>query len=230
MQKNENIIKWLTVCYFIIAFLEVISEYFVNRTLICVLKPVIPLFLIVIYSIESNKKNVLFIVALLLSLITNILFIPDTPSYLFYGLLVFTVHRLIVIYLIFSLQKVDDSIPLIIATTPFLLIFFYLFLETVEIPQNSIYLIIFQNLLISMFAGLALSSYFMNDNKQNSVLLISALLFVMLQLVVFVEKYFMIIEFEQLFRPLAMAFNALAFFSFYKYVIVAEKSNNDRLT
>ena len=230
MNKKENIVKSLTVCYFTIAFFEVIVEYFVNRQLICILKPVIPLFLIVIYYIESDKKNVLFIAALLLSLITNILFIPNTPTYLFYGLLIFTVHQIIVIYLIFSLQKVNDSIPLIIATTPFLLIFFYLFLETGEIPQNSIYLIIFQNLLISMFAGLALSSYFMNDNKQNSVLLISALLFVMLQFVVFVEKYYLINEFEELFRPLAMTFNALAFFSFYKYVIVAEKSHNDRLT
>ena len=227
MRKKKYIIKSLTVCYFVIAFFEVIAEYFVNRPLICILKPVIPLFLIVIYYIESHKGNGLFIVAMLLSLVTNILFIPNTPTYLFYALMVFTVHRIIVIYLIFSLQKVTDSIPLIIATTPFLLIFFYLFLETVEIPQNSIYLIIFQNLLISMFAGLALSSYFMNDNKQNSVLLISALLFVMLQFVVFVEKYFLIDEFEELFRPLAMTFNALAFFSFYKYIVIAEKSNNN---
>lgn len=227
MVKRENIIKSLTVCYFIIAFFEVIAEYYLNRLLICTLKPIIPLVLIVIYYIVSYKKNVLFILALILSIITNILFIPNTPSYLFYGVLVFTVHRIIVIYLIFRFQKVNDFIPLIIATTPFLLIFFYLFLETVEIPQNSIYIIIFQNLLISLFAGIALSSYFMNDNKQNSVLLISALLFVMLQFVVFVEKYFLVNEFEELFRPLAMTFNALAFFSFYKYVIIAEKSNNN---
>ncbi|MEO5775867.1 MAG: lysoplasmalogenase family protein [Flavobacterium sp.] len=227
MRQKENIINSLTVCYFIIAFFEVIAEYFINRPMICILKPIIPLFLIVIYCIESNKKNKLFIVALLLSLITNILFIPNTQMYLFYGLLVFTVHRIIVIYLIFSLQKVNDFIPLIIATAPFLLIFFYLFLETVEIPPDSIYLIIFQNLLISMFAGIALSSYFMNDNKQNSVLLISALLFVMLQFVVFVEKYFLVDEFEEMLRPLAMTFNALAFFTFYKYVIVAEKSHHN---
>ena len=227
MQKKENIIKSLTVGYFVIAFFEVIAEYFANRPIIGALKPVIPLVLIAIYYIESDKKNMLFIVALLLSLIANILFIPNTPSYLFYGVLVFTIHRIIVIYLIFHFQKVNDFIPLIIATTPFLLIFFYLFLETFEIPQNSIYIIIFQNLLISLFAGIALSSYFMNDNKQNSILLISALLFVMLQFVVFVEKYFLVNEFEELFRPLAMTFNALAFFSFYKYVITAEKSNNN---
>ena len=230
MQK-QNIVKCLIVCYFITAVFEVIAEYFGNKLIICILKPVIPLFLIIIYFIESNKKNILFVIALLFSIITNILFIPNTPTYLFYGVLVFTVHRIIVIYLVFSHQKINDLIPLIIATTPFLLIFFYLFMETVEIPQNSIYLIIFQNLLISMFAGIALSSYFMNDNQQNSILLISALLFVMLQFVIFVEKYFLTNEFEELFRPLAMTFNALAFFSLYKYIIVAEnKSNNNRLS
>ena len=230
MQKKENIIKLLTISYFAIALFEVIAEYYVNRPLICVLKPIMPLVLIMIYLIESDEKSILFIAALLLSLITNILFIPNTPIYLFYGVLVFTLHRIIVIFLIFSHQKVNDFIPLIIATTPFLLIFFYLFLESIEIPHNTIYIIIFQNLLISLFAGIALSSYFMNDNKQNSILLISALLFVMLQFVVFVEKYFLKNEFEDLFRPLAMTLNALAFFSFYQYIITAEKSNNNRLS
>ena len=160
----------------------------------------------------------------------NILFIPDTPTCLFYGVLVFTLHRIISIYLIFSLQKVRDYIPVIIATSPFLLIFFYLFSETSEIPQNSFYIIIVQNILISLFAGIALSSYVMNDNKQNSILLISALLFVMLQFVIFVEKYFLTNEFEELFRPMAMTLNALAFFSFYKYVVTAEESNNNGLS
>jgi hypothetical protein len=146
---------------------------------------------------------------------------------LFYGIIVFTLHRIISIYLIFSLQKVIDFIPVIIATSPFLLIFFYLFSETPEIPQNSFYIIIIQNILISVLTGIALSSYVMNDNKQNSILLISALLFVMLQFVIFVEKYFLTNEFEDFFRPTAMTLNALAFFTFYKYVITAEKSNHN---
>jgi hypothetical protein len=227
MQNKANILKSLTICYFAIAFFEVLAEYFAVRTLICALKPILPLFLILIYFIESNRKDKVFIVALLLSSLTNILFIPNTPTFLFYGVLVFSLHRILGIYLIFQHQKLKDYIPTIIATAPFLLIFFYLFSETVEIPENSIYLLIFQNLLISLFAGIALSSYVMNDNKQNSILLISALLFVMLQFVVFIEKYFLINEFEEMFRPLAMTLNALAFFSFYKYIVTAEKSTNN---
>ncbi len=214
-------------CYFVIAFFEVLAEYIIEKPLICSLKPTMPLLLIVIYYLDSERKNVFFILALLLSSLTNLLFIPNTPTCLFYAVLVFTLHRIISIYLIFSLQKVIDYIPVIIATSPFLLIFFYLFSETAEIPQNSFYILIAQNILISLFAGVALSSYVMNDNKQNSILLISALLFVMLQFVIFIEKYFLVNEFEQLFRPMAMTLNALAFFSFYKYVVSAEQSNNN---
>ena len=227
MKDKKSIIRTLTTCYFVIAVIEVFAEYLVNRPIICSLKPLLPLFLIIIYCIDSDRKNILFIIALLLSSLTNILFIPDTPICLFYGIAVFALHRIISIYLILSLQKFIDYIPVIIATSPFLLIFFYLFSETPEIPENSFYVIIIQNILISLLTGIALASYVMNDNKQNSILLISALLFVMLQFVIFVEKYFLTNEFEEFFRPTAMTLNALAFFSFYKYVIAAEKSNHN---
>lgn len=227
MVTKANILKSLTFGYFIIAFFEIVSEYLAYTPFICSLKPLIPLFLTGIYLINSEKKNPIFVIVLLLSMVVNILFIPNTPICLYYALIIFTIHRIVVIYLILKLQKVKDFIPVIIATTPFLLIFFYLFIETNEVPVNSFYLLILQNILISLFAGIALSSYVMNDNKQNSVLLISVLLFVMLQFTVFIEKYFLINEFQKMFRPLAMTFNALAFFSLYKYVIIAEKSNNN---
>jgi energy-coupling factor transporter transmembrane protein EcfT len=100
-------------------------------------------------------------------------------------------------------------------------------METAEIPENNYYLLIIQNILISVLSGLALACYVMNDNKQNSILLISILLFVMLQFIVFVEKYLLINEYASIFRPIAMTFNVLAFYSLYKYVIVAEKSNHN---
>jgi hypothetical protein len=213
--------------YFIIAFFEIIAEYVIAKPFICVLKPLITLILIFMYCIKSQVRNKIVIIVLLLSLVTNILFIPNTPTYLFYALIVFTIHRVLAIYLISSLQKVKDFIPIIIATAPFLLIFFYLFMETADIPENSYYLLIVQNILISVLAGVSLAGYVMNDNKQNSILLISALLFVMLQFTVFIEKYFLSNQFQELFRPLAMSLNALAFFTFYKYVINAEVVSNN---
>lgn len=227
MLLKKNITQYLTICFFAVAVLEVISEYWQNKDLIFSLKPFITLLLIVIYCVESKQRNLIFISALLLSLITNILFIPNTPNYLHYALLVFTIHRVLVVYMVLGLQNIKDYIPVLIATVPFMLIFFYLFMETAEIPERSYYLLILQNILISIFSGLALSSYVMNDNKQNSMLLIAVLLFVMLQFIVFIEKYLLVNEYASILRPLAMTFNVLAFFSLYKYVIIAEKSNNN---
>ncbi|MGL2966046.1 lysoplasmalogenase family protein [Flavobacterium sp. XGLA_31] len=228
MQKTFiSIVKALTIIYFITAVLEVIAEYFMAKSFIFVLKPFVTMLLLVLYCTKSEQPSKLFVTVLSLSLVTNLLFIPNKPIYLYYALIVFTIHRVLELYLIFSLQKVKDYIPLIIATAPFMLIFFYLFMETQDIPEESYMLLVIQNILISLFAGVALSSYVMDDNKQNSILLISALLFVMLQFSVFVEKFYLANEFQQLFRPLAMALNALAFFSLYKYVISAEKSTNN---
>ncbi|WP_333879413.1 hypothetical protein [Flavobacterium sp.] len=227
MVKKANILQSLTVLFFVIAFFEIVSEYLANTLFICTLKPLIPLVLVVLYWISSERKSMLVTAIFLLSMITNMLFIPNTTECLYYALIIFTVHRILVIYLIFILQKIKDIVPVTIATIPFLLIFFYMFMETNEIPENSFYLLILQNILISLFAGVALAGYVMNDNKQNSVLLISVLLFVMLQFTVFIEKYFLVNELQQFFRPLAMTFNALAFFTFYKYVVIAERSNHN---
>jgi hypothetical protein len=227
MPRKDKIVQYLTICFFVVGILEVISEYLQNKLLIISLKPLIPLLLIVMYYLESVKKSKLFVLVLLFSMLTNMLFIPKSTEYLQYALIAFTIHRVLEVTMVLRLQKIKDYIPFAIATLPFLMIFFYLFMETAEIPQRSYMLLLTQNILISVFSGLALSGYVMNDNKQNSVLLIAVLLFVMLQFVVFIEKYLLINEFTSIFRPLAMTFNVLAFFSLYKYVIIAEQSNQN---
>lgn len=222
MQNNKGIVNTLTIGYFIIAFLEIFSEYEKYKPIIFIFKPLITLTLISLYLVSSTKKDKVFLIVLLTSLLTNILFIPGTANYLLYAIIVFTVHRIVVIYLIIKLQKINDLIPVLLGTAPFLLIFFYLFMETTDIPESNYYILIVQNILISLFAGLSLACYVMQDNKQNSILLISALLFVMLQFTVFIEKYYLTDEYQYLFRPLAMSLNTMAFFSFYKYVVTAE--------
>jgi hypothetical protein len=225
MKESISLISRLTIIYFVFAFIEVIAEYFMYQPLIIIFKPFIPIILILLYWLNSSKRQMLFLLSLFFLLITNVLFIQDSSEMIFFGIIAF--HRILSVILVYKMAKIKDHIPLIIATIPFLLIFLYLFLETKNIPENSIVLILFLNTLISIYAGIALSNYFMNDNKQNSILLISALLFMMLQFVVFIEKYYLINEYTNIFRSIAMSFNALAFFSYYKYVINAEISNND---
>lgn len=227
MTKRKNILAYITYLFFLVLIIEVIAEAFSYTPIILVFKPLIPLTLILMYFIESEKKNSIYIILMFFSLLTNLLFIPNTADVLFYALVVFTIHRILVVFLILKLNKIRDFIPLIIATTPFLIIFFYMYFETPKLPESSVILLVIQNVLISIFAGISLSEYVMNDNKQNSILLISSMLFVMLQFSIFIEKYYLDNEYSHILRPLSMALNGFAFFTLYKYVLEAEKSNNN---
>lgn len=225
--KSNNLVKLISVLYFVIAFIEIASEFYAYELLVCYLKPLLPIILLVMYWLHSNKRQWIFFASLFFSFLTNIFFIPNSQEMLFYGIIAFTFHRILALVLVLKLTRIKDYIPFAIATIPFLLIFFYLFIETNDIPENSFVILILQNLLISAYSGIALSSYVMNDNKQNSILLISALLFVMLQFIVFIEKYYLTNEYITMFRPLAMSLNVFAFYTFYRYVIDVELSNNN---
>jgi len=221
--KRNNII---TIVYFVVAVCEIMSELFYYTPLIVICKPLMPLLLMTLYWVTSPKRQILFLLALLLSSVTNILFIPNEARMLFFGIIVFTIHRIIVIFFIFRLVKIKDYVPVVIATVPFLLIFSYMLISS-EVPKNSFGLLIVQNLLISILGGIALSNYVMNDNRRNSWLLICGMLFVALQFIVFVEKYFLIGLSPGILRPIAMALNAFAFYTFYEFVLAMEKSDDN---
>ena len=170
-------IQLLTVIYFLVASLEVIAEMFAYKPVIVFAKPLISLVLILIYLQSSVSKNALFVVAMTLSLITNLFLIPNTEDMLFYGIIAFLLHRLLVIYIVMALVKIRDFVPVLIATIPFLLIFFYLFFITEQIPENSFLIIVVSNLLISILGGIAVSNYVMKDTKSSSLLLLAGVFF-----------------------------------------------------
>lgn len=213
----------LTVLYFMVAFVEVVAEMFAYKPVIIVAKPLITVVLIVLYLQASATRNGVFVVAMVFSLITNLFFIPNTNQALFYGIIAFLMHRVLIIYIIISLVKIRDFIPTFIATIPFLLVFFYLFFITDEIPENSFLIIVISNLLISVLGGIAVANYIMKDTKSSALLLLVGLLLVLLQLVVFVERYYLSHMSPIILRPISMSFHVCAFYALCQYMIVAER-------
>lgn len=224
--KHENIYgKWLTILFFVIVIIEVTAEMFSDKLLIYIFKPLLSIGIMALYWNASNERRFLFLIVLSLSLITNVLFIPNTKNLLFIGLLVFFIHRIWLIYYIIRVIKLKDYIPLFIAIMPFLFLFFYLLLISSEIEMKSYLILIFQNVLISFIGGLALSEYIMNYNKMNAWLLIFGLLSVMQYFIVFIEKYYLMNLAPIALRPLAMFLNASVYYAFYRFIMDAEKTN-----
>jgi len=219
--------KIIFVLYYIVATIEVIIESFSNKPLLFVFKPLIPILLLALYWVTSQKKDSFFFVAVALALITDVFFIPNTERMLFFGLLFFFINRILIIYYIVKLIKIKDYIPLIIAMIPFLFIFFYLLFISSEITSRTYYIVIIQNILISILAGIILSHYMMFSNKNATWLFIFGLLSVTQYFIVFLEKYYLSGVSPAIFRPLAMVLNTGVYFSFYKFVVANEKLNNN---
>ncbi|MFY8068569.1 MAG: hypothetical protein ACOVMG_00605 [Flavobacterium sp.] len=222
VEIEKNSVKIITIMYFINAVIEVLAETFSFKMVILITKPLIPLLLIILYHFTSLKRDKLFYVVLFLSLLTNLFYIPDSKEFLFYALIAYSLHRILLLILIFKMVSIKNYIPFFLSTLPLGFIFFFLVTSS-DIPANSYYLIIFQSVMAAVLGGIAIACYSINDSKENSLLLISILLFLALQLVVYIEKYFLKDSHSIFLRPLAMTLNVCAFYIFYKFVIAAEK-------
>lgn len=222
MKFKKSTVKIITIMYFLNAVIEILAETFSFKMVILITKPLIPLLLMILYHYTSLKRDKLFYVILFLSLITNLFFIPNSKECLFYGLITYTFHRILLLILIFRIVRIKNYVPFFLSTLPLGFIFFFLVTSS-DIPENSYYLIVFQSVMAAVLGGIAIASYSVNDSKENSLLLISILLFLALQLVVYIEKYFFKDSHSIYLRPLAMTLNVCAFYVFYKFVIASEK-------
>lgn len=220
--KNLNFWTILLLC---VAVIEVTAEYFRILSLIYVFKPLISIVLMVLYFKSSVKNDLLFYLTITTSLITNVLFIPKELNYIFIGLVVFIFHRLINIYYVIKVMKIKDFIPVILASVPFFLIFFYIFFDTDLLNEKVYYIMIVHNSLISLLGGLALSTYIMNDSAVSSWLLICVLSFVTLHFIIFIEKFYIDLK---IFRPIAMSLNAFAYYAFYRFIIFVESKKTEK--
>ncbi len=215
--------KILLVLYCVVAAIEIIAESFAYKPLVYVFKPLIPFVLMSLYWVASNKKNLLFFVVVTLAMITDFFFISNKEPMLFLGLLFLFINRMLLIYYINELAKIKDYIPLLIATIPFLFIFFYLLSISSVFTLRTYYIVIIQNILMSILAGIILAHYMVLYNKNSTWLYIFGLISVVQYLIVFLERYYLAGISPLAFRPLAMTLNTGVYFSFYKYIRANEK-------
>lgn len=226
--KESNTEKLIIAVYFAVATVEVTAEVFLYKPILFIFKPLISIVLMALYWNTSKQKNPLFFFAILFSLITNAFFIYDTETMLFLGLIAFFIHRLLMIYYILKLIKLKDYIPLLIAMIPFLFFYFYLLSITTELTPRSYGILIIQNILISIIAGITLSDYVMNNGKKDTTwLFIFGLLSTTQYFIVFIEKYYLLDLSPVSFRPLAMILSASVYYAFYKFVMAIEKLNDN---
>jgi hypothetical protein len=223
-------INWhyvLNTSYFVLAGLELLAEIFAIDGVSIISRLCLPVILGLLYFSLSTKQNQFFYLLLLLSLFSNILFFYRNSPLFFYGVVAFILLRIVSLVIIFKITKDNNYLQIIVASFPFLVIFFYLISVTNDITDVEFNTLIIQSILISILAGISINNYFRNENRQYSWLLISTLLFIGLRFIVFIER-FVIADLSLIFnRPIAVVLNTFAFYTFYKFIIEAELNESN---
>lgn len=217
-------IVWL---FFAVAVVvEVLANLLSFEAIIFAFKPLVVLLTMYLYWINSNERSWLFLCTLFFLLLTSILILFDSELFLNIGLFCILIHMSLILLCVIRLNKIKDFVPVIIATVPFIFVFSYLLTISDEIMKDSFFSLVAQNILVSIFAGLVLSNYFMNLDNYTPWLSIFGLVSIALYFIVFIEKCFLSDFPPTYLRPLGMVLFATSYYTFYKFVIDAERLND----
>ena len=223
-------INWhyvLNISYFAVAGMEFLAEIFAIMPFSIITRLCLPIVLGLLYFSLSKKQNRFFYLLLVLLVLSNVLFFYRNSPLFFYGIVAFILLRIVSLVIILKETKDNNYLHIIVASFPFLVIFFYLISITNEITDVEFNTLIIQSILISTLAGISVTNYFKNENRQHSWLLISTLLFIGLRFIVFIER-FVISDLTLIFnRPIAVILNTFAFYTFFKFVIEAEQNESN---
>lgn len=218
--RKENLTTKFISVYFLIAFVEIVAEYFRDVFFISVSKPLLMPVLLLVYWSASRKINYSFVLALIAVWGANIFFISNSMNSIVIGTLFFLTYRIIIIYMIFKMLKFPGYIPMMIGAVPFLFLYIFIATLTYDILGSTFYLFVIQGVFTIFFGGFCLGNYFIKSNTSNTLLLISTMLFTATQFILIIKIYY--INFS-IFQPLAMLLFVVGQFLLYKFLMHEEK-------
>jgi hypothetical protein len=216
-KAEERLLLFL---FFFTAFAEVLAEFFDDINLIIVFKPCIIPLLTLIYWKTSKERNVYFLVSMFFALLANLFFISKEFSSIMLGSTFFLLHRGLVIYLVLKNVRIKRFLPVFLGSIPFLSVFTYLTLITMNELGEGFLIYIIQVLFMSFVGGFAVSNYMIEESKMNYWLLINSVLFAIIQFIIVLKLFYVSVL---IFQPISMVLYVFAQYALYKFMILAEK-------
>ncbi|MCF6128712.1 lysoplasmalogenase [Flavobacterium sp. AS60] len=209
--------------FFIVSFFEIVAEYYEDKLLIWITKPLILPFLFAYYLSLTKKLNYYFLAAIVCSWVANLLFIENTLKWIIYGSVFFLVYRILIIYIVMNKVKMPSLVPLILGSIPFVFIYATICFLSFEAMGDNIYLFLIHGIFTIFLGGLSLGNYIMISNKSNLVLFLSTMLFALTQFVFVLKVYY---EEANVFHALAMIMFVFGQFLLTKFIFLTEKNKD----
>ncbi len=209
----------ITVIYFGIATLLIVAEFYKVRNLLLIFKPLLVPSLMLLYLSTTERKSIWYMTSLIFAFASNVLLLFNAQQFVFLALLAFLFYRIFSIITVIKETEKIVLLPLVLATIPFLFVFSYLIYIMISPDNPNFYPTLINDLIISIFSGMGLSNYVMNDSKPNSWLIISTLLSAFSVILFMFENFYLP---NAVFKPLSALIFTMAHYAFYKFMYESE--------
>lgn len=209
--------------FLIVTLILIVAEYNQWQLIIYVFKPMLIPVLFWQYLNTARKLCYWYLIALGFAFLSNLFLLSNSSECVMFAILTFLLYRIATIVTILKVGSPVILLPLVLATLPFIFVFSYLIYIIIPPENPNFYPSIINDLIISIFSGLGLSQYMMNDNKQNSWLIISTLLFTFLVVIFMIQHFYLS---NVVFQPVSALVFSLAHYAFYMFMKETESDEN----
>lgn len=220
MKTKSKILLSLNGLFFLVVTLLAFGVYFEVQNLILITRVSSLLLIFFIYFLSSIRKNKLYFLSLLFSLLSILFLFLKSDVGLLLATLFFLIFEVLITRIVILNTKKINFIPIALGFLPFLSILFYLIFLTYSSLGINYLPSIVNAFIISFLGGIAVSNYMLEeDNMKNIWLLISILMFVLLIFIFMIEKYYISV---QIFKPLRTLCFFGGHFLFMRYLLLSE--------
>ena len=217
---NDKYYKTFVVLYFLIGFFEMSAEVFLDKKWILISKPFLMPLLLLVYLSKSRKIDLFFILGLIFNFVANILFVYQRIEFDFYGNIFLILTKILFVILIINYNRNLTFFPVFLGFLPFLSLYIFITQTAFQEIGNGLMIFISQAFIIAIFGAVSVSSYILNPNKANVLLLISAILFAFSQFTFVLRLFYSELN---IFQPMAMFLFIVAQFLLTQSFLIFEE-------
>ncbi len=219
--NNNNLIKGLTLLFFIVSILDIVGVAINNTMLQVVFKPMIITSLIALYYFTVAKKNNWYLLALVFSFLGDV-FLMDKNNLFMFGIVSFLMTQILYIFMIVKQMDKPSNFKKYLYT--FLFANYVVYLISLLKPNlgELLYPVIIYGITITIFGLVATLNYVTKRTKPALILMLGAVLFIASDSMIALNKFH---EAQSVYPVAIMVTYVLAQFLIFRFFI----NNTDQL-
>ncbi len=217
MKKKEI----FTYIFYLIALSTIVGTAFKITELIYVVKPLLTLILIYLYTLTLSRINKLYIYAMLCCFVGDVfLLFKDQQLYFIIGLISFLIAHIFFIKIVFK-RLINVSYKKILTTyIPFLILFIFLFLFIIRSVGNMLIPVLIYGMVLSLFVSVALVANEERRSIKSLYMLIGAIVFIISDSFLAINKFYYTLP---VFEVIVMFTYIVALYLIYRSMVLRKK-------